>query len=657
MKTTKTFLLTLLTCCGVLMGTTQQAAAQCAAGQTEVTIAITPGSFPLEIVWELVDDVTSTVIASRTCGTAGGSTQNICLNDGQTYTFRALDDWGDGWNGGTFTISNTALGCVYATGSPNNLTAGDGTDNCVGFQLEASATFQTDAPISGCTNSAAINYNPCATIDDGSCILPAPNDACADAIDIPLGTCFTGSNTGATAGDSPLNAACVDGTLTPIDIWFTATVGATGTIVFQLADNPGFSSVIELYLGDCDSLGIGILSFLGACNNYGDGGGITLSGLPVGAVLYIRYWDFGSDNFGALTFCLSEPMEGCTDPCASNYDPLATTDDGSCILPAIDADDCSGAALIAAGITPFYSGGANGSDISSCTSTDTADIWFAYNVPTGLDSVLIYTCGSSFDTGLSLWDACGGSEIACNDDGTPAGGSTCDGSLFQSYILLTDSALLDVAGSTVYIRIAGFGGSSGCGDLNIEEVGSPEPTCDTPVNLNSVVGGSGVTLSWDPVPGAVGYRIFGGIVGGPYSSRTSATNSKFIPGGFLVADTCYEWRVRAKCAGNIVSGNSVMDGFCTFGDAARLANNNGQVELFPNPANQQTVLSFTASAQELVSIQVFDLGGKLMFTQSMTMAAGANQVVLNTAELVNGSYLLQVVGEESNVSMMLDVKH
>jgi hypothetical protein len=656
MNSTKTFGLLAVACCALLLSSAPKATAQCASGQTEVTITINGGSFPAEIVWELVDDVTSTVVASRACGTAGGSVEDICLNDGQTYTFNAFDDWGDGWNGGTFEVKIKDSGCVLAAGAPNNGVGGDNTDNCVGFDLEQSVTFQTDAPISGCTNPAASNFNICATIDDGSCLLPAPNDACADAIAIPAGTCFSGSNVGATAGDSPLDAACVDGNLTPSDIWFTTTVPASGALRVVVANQPGFSSIYEFYLGDCSDLGPGILASLGACTNYSTGTGLTLSGLPAGATLYIRWWDFGSNDFGPVSLCVEEPALGCTDPCASNFDPAASIDDGSCVLPALDADECVDAATITAGTTAFYSQGASGTDISSCTSNDSLDIWFAYEVPAGLDSLLIYTCGSSFDTGLSLWDACGGSELACNDDGTPGGiGSSCGGSNFQSYILLTDSALLNVAGSVVYIRIAGFNGTSGCGDLIIEEVAAPV-ACDKPVNLAAFEGPFGVTLTWDAVPGALGYRINGGLLGGPFAVTKSLTNSRFLPNSLLSAGSCYEYGVRARCSGGITSDVSDRDTFCLSAPAARLADML-DVQLFPNPANDYTVLTFSAEADEMLSVQVFDLSGKLMVSDSYNAGAGLNNYTLNTAQLLDGTYLVQLSGESMNTTLKVDVKH
>ena len=36
------------------------------------------------------------------------------------------------------------------------------------------------------------------------------------------------------------------------------------------------------------------------------------------------------DNYGSCDDCISNPISGCTDPAADNYDPNANVDDGSC---------------------------------------------------------------------------------------------------------------------------------------------------------------------------------------------------------------------------------------------------------------------------------------------------------------------------------------
>lgn len=658
MNTTARALLSSSIMVGMLLAFAVPANAQCAAGQTEVQIDVTEGSFPAEQSWNLIDDVTGDTLLSDACGGLSAISTTLCLNDGQTYTFQAIDDWGDGWNGGTWTVTNVASAAVIGSGSANNGISGDDSDACDGQDLEETFTFDPAAGIEGCTDSTAINYNPAATIDDGSCLFPASNNACADAIDIPVGTCYVGSNEGATFDGDSLDAACVDATFAPADIWFTTTVPASGTININLPVVPGISSIFELYSGTCGALGPGILAGIGACSNYGPGGGLTLSGLTAGDVLYIRYWDFGSNDFGPIEICVEEPGQGCTDPCASNFDSTATVDDGSCILPATDADDCSAAAAVMAGTTAFYSGGATGSDITSCTSSDSASIWFAYTVPAGMDTVNIYTCGSSFDTGLSLWDACGGSEIACNDDGTPgvAFGSSCGGSNFQSYILLSDSTLDALVGSTVYIRIAGFNGASGCGDLVIDEIEEAAAVCAAPGNPTSVVSGTDATLSWDATPDAVGYRVQGGRVGGPKRFIVSLFPSLALSSTVLEPNTCYDWRVRARCTDGSKSPYSSVDVFCTDSAGTRMAAEIA-VDVYPNPASDIARLQFQNDRSEQMQVLVMDLSGKLVSQQSVAVAEGANTIELDIASLPNGSYLVQLEGESRVRALQLDVQH
>ena len=130
-------------------------------------------------------------------------------------------------------------------------------------------------------------------------------------------------------------------------------------------------------------------------------------------------------------------------------------------------DECVDAIVVNSGytVTGFTTVGATGTDITSCTLNDVASVWFEYT-PTCNDTVQINTCGSTYDTNISIFDACsGGTELACNDD---AAAGACSGTL-QSYVRFGVSA-----GVTYYIRVAGFNGS--VGDINfsiLEETGCP----------------------------------------------------------------------------------------------------------------------------------------------------------------------------------------
>ena len=126
-------------------------------------------------------------------------------------------------------------------------------------------------------------------------------------------------------------------------------------------------------------------------------------------------------------------------------------------------NDCADAITVYGGysITGFSTVGATGTDITSCTSNDVASVWFEYT-PACNTTVEVNSCGSTYDTNLSIWDACsGGTELACNDD---AGAGACSGSL-QSFV-----SFAALANTTYYIRIAGFNGATGLINFAVNEV-------------------------------------------------------------------------------------------------------------------------------------------------------------------------------------------
>ena len=63
--------------------------------------------------------------------------------------------------------------CEFPAGYPDNIVDCDG--NCLNDQDEDGVCDEEEVP--GCTNSAATNYDPLATDDDGSCVIPGCTDA------------------------------------------------------------------------------------------------------------------------------------------------------------------------------------------------------------------------------------------------------------------------------------------------------------------------------------------------------------------------------------------------------------------------------------------------------------------------------------------------
>jgi hypothetical protein len=118
-------------------------------------------------------------------------------------------------------------------------------------------------------------------------------------------------------------------------------------------------------------------------------------------------------------------------------------------------DTCENAAVVQEGTTPGNNAGFGTQLQVSCAFNSTNDAWFVYTAPcTGL--VKMTTNGSSFDTVLTVYDDCGGPELACDDDGGPG--------------LTSALEIQATAGQDYFIRMAGFNGASGSFLLNIERL-------------------------------------------------------------------------------------------------------------------------------------------------------------------------------------------
>lgn len=146
-------------------------------------------------------------------------------------------------------------------------------------------------------------------------------------------------------------------------------------------------------------------------------------------------------------------------------------------------NNCTNPITVNAGSENFIlSEQCSGTDITSCTSNDYKSIWHKYTVGNNyLKTLQIDTENSNFDTALSLFDACGGSEVACDDDGG-------NGTLSK--------IMLDCVppGTAYYIRVSGYNGAYGTGTLNITESLDNVTTINSPVHTNIINGADYVAI-------------------------------------------------------------------------------------------------------------------------------------------------------------------
>ncbi|MFT4660922.1 MAG: choice-of-anchor B domain-containing protein [Patiriisocius sp.] len=128
-----------------------------------LTFQLSTGIWAEEISWNLIDSLGNILYENSNYLDNTFYLEYFCLPDA-CYTINMYDSYGDGWQGGEFTLLNNEEQ-LLASGF-------------VGASLfESSVVFSVngDCVIPGCLEPTAVNYNPMANYNDGSCILVSDN--------------------------------------------------------------------------------------------------------------------------------------------------------------------------------------------------------------------------------------------------------------------------------------------------------------------------------------------------------------------------------------------------------------------------------------------------------------------------------------------------
>jgi len=274
-----------------------------------VTVNVTEGSYASEVSWELLNATGDTLMS----GGGLDFTEQICLPIGDAFIFAAHDSYGDGWNGGSFSV--VSCEAIMEGGVEQ---VGD-TPTDIGADYQFTVVSCADI-VPGCTNVQAENFNADATHSDGSCVFTMPNilnPTCGSTIDL------------ATADSIVFNwEALIGEGSTPAYYYIMWSTDS--------ADLEGSTSIYANTYGAADSLSY--VDYEGLYNLFVDNG--YGAGSEFSLYMWIStdgYWVEGAstqfaNNGCEITLTLSA-LNGCDDAAALNYNADATVNDGTCIYP------------------------------------------------------------------------------------------------------------------------------------------------------------------------------------------------------------------------------------------------------------------------------------------------------------------------------------
>jgi hypothetical protein len=341
---------------------------------------------------------------------------------------------------------------------------------------QADAGTYTCTLSNACGGTTVTSNNAVLQVDPA--LVAINNDNCSGA-DLPANILTTGSNLLGASGTS----VCAAWTNDPDtsfclvsaprnDRWYKFVPAVTQNYRLETC-GANIDTTLAIY-DACPDMGGSQIS--GACNNDRDTGPATHTGsatacaaqrsrigsisLTAGTPYYIRV--------GALL------TAGLSSSSATNLSILAA--------PSAPANNtCGGATVAALGMNAIDTNEATNDSTVSCSAVSgTRDVWLVYTPPTGTYGLLsATTCSTtpatSWNTVLTLFNGCGGSELGCNDD------TNVNPCFSQSTI-----SNVAVTGDTpYYIRVAGNSATAfGTGAVNLTYV--PKGSCCTPLGACSV---------------------------------------------------------------------------------------------------------------------------------------------------------------------------
>lgn len=278
-------------------------------------------------------------------------------------------------------------------------------------------------------------------------------DVCATAVALPSGAQLGVVTSTSGLSISGVNPSC--GGSAPQDGWYSWSpdFSAAGDWHFTTCNNADYDTRLALY-DACAGTELGCNDDHPSCTGFESQ--LFVAGLVDSATYYLQVGGF-NDASGMSTMDI----------------------DFHAAPPVITNDTCGTAiALAVPSLTPYDTTLATQSGtMNSCSPHNPLDIWYSFTTGPAGGTHVLSLCGSSYDTRLTLWDACGGNELFCSD-------SDCG---LQSEISATGLA----GNTTYYVQVAGYHfTSNGPGTLDIFATGIATPPNDDCANATPLASGA-----------------------------------------------------------------------------------------------------------------------------------------------------------------------
>ena len=624
-------------------------------------------SLGANVGFELVDDAGNIIFSQFGFNNGAIEHVDVCLQEGVCYTGNMYNTAGPyGWYNGYFWVNGQ--GVQYVT---DELYDGESFDSVI-FSIDG-----TCGEVFGCTDSTAVNYNPLATTDDNSCVYAAANDLCADAQAITPGT-YLVDNTGAVLNEGIWGDCWASGSGEgeQTSVWYSFTTPAQSDFRITLeAIGNGTYTLTDTQFGVFETCGGEMI----ACDGNSGEGLFSKIEFECGdlqpSTTYLLVID---GYFGDLGTCLlsyevnlscEDPIYGCTDPNALNYNPVATVNDGSCLYI---ADSCNTFTVTAIVCTEIWA-----NEISFSITDQNGDSYMYGSGFVNNDCDDLFTCAGDGCYTLELYDSFGdgwnGGVISIYIDGVltlnevtiatgdyasyqfSVNGFDCD-STNQVFGCTDPNAINYNPQATIDNGSCEYQSDSLCMAswelIDIDEEG------DVVYLWNNSIG-QNLTYFWDFGDGSTSteqYPTHQYLEDGTYIICLTVISGN---GGFLDCTSTYCDSI-SYYNPPVIGGAGSTGGFWINVGASQvlsIGEVNALVDLriFPTPAQNNMNLSFDLLQQEDLTVRIYDLSGKMILSQRLNNAIGHQIMQIDVKGLAEGSYLLDIQGNKSRTWRQFNV--